>query len=64
MNTLVCKGLKVGMPDAYAVLSKFRLSLDDEQAVMMQNQAAGADPAKTAAAWVQANPAAVKAWFG
>ncbi len=64
VNTVARKGLKSDMPDVYAVLAKFRLSLDDEQAVMMQNQAAGTDPAKTAEAWVQANPALVKAWMG
>ena len=64
VNTVARKGLKAEMPDVYAVLSKFRLSLDDEQAVMMQNQAAGTDPAKTAAAWVQANQPVVKTWVG
>ena len=64
VNTVARKGLKADMPDVYAVLSKFRLSLDDEQAVMMQNQAAGTDPAKTAAAWVQANQPVVKTWIG
>ncbi len=64
VNTVARKGLKADMPDVYAVLTKFRLSLDDEQAVMMQNQAAGTDPAKTAAAWVQANQPVVKTWMG
>ena len=64
VNTVARKGLKADMPDVYAVLSRFKLSLDDEQTVMMQNQAAGTDPAKTAAAWVQANPAVVKTWVG
>ena len=64
VNTVARKGLKADMPDVHAVLSRFKLSLDEEQAVMMQNQAAGADPAKTAAAWGQANPAVVKGWAG
>lgn len=64
VNTVARKGLKADMPDVHAVLTRFKLSLDDEQAVMMQNQAAGADPAKTAAAWVQANQAVVKGWAG
>lgn len=62
VNTVARKGLKADMPDVYAVLTRFKLSLDDEQAVMMQNQAAGTDPAKTAAAWVANNPAVVKSW--
>ncbi len=64
VNTVARKGLKTDMPDVYAVLSRFKLSLDDEQALMMQNQAAGTDPAKTATAWVQANPSVVKTWVG
>ncbi|HEY0202561.1 MAG TPA: glycine betaine ABC transporter substrate-binding protein, partial [Acetobacteraceae bacterium] len=64
VNTVARKGLKSDMPDVYAVLSRFKLSLDDEQALMMQNQAAGTDPAKTASAWVQANPGVVKTWAG
>ena len=50
------------MPDVYAVLQKFKLSLDDEQAVMLQNQASGADPVKTAAEWVAKNGSEVKTW--
>ncbi len=64
VNTVARSGLKADMPDVYAVLSRFRLSLDDEQAVMLQNQGRHADPAATAAAWVAANPAVVKAWRG
>ena len=63
VNTVARKGLKADMPDVYAVLTRFKLSLDDEQALMMQNQAAGTDPAKTAAAWVQENQAVVKGWM-
>jgi glycine betaine/proline transport system substrate-binding protein len=62
VNTVARKGLQNDMPDVYAVLKKFRLSLDEEQAVMLKNQESGADPAKTAAAWVQANPSVVKSW--
>ena len=64
VNTVARKGLKADMPEVHAVLGKFRLSLDAEQAVMMQNQAPGTDPVKTAAAWVQANQAIVKGWTG
>ncbi len=62
VNTVARKGLQKDMPDVYAVLKKFHLSLDEEQAVMLKNQASGADPEKTAAAWVQASPSIVKSW--
>lgn len=62
VNTVARKGLEKDMPDVYAVLKKFRLSLDEEQAVMLKNQVSGTDPAKTAAAWVEANPTIVKSW--
>ena len=64
VNTVARRGLQADMPDVYAVLSRFRLSLDDEQAVMLQNQVRHADPAATAAAWVAANASVVKAWRG
>ena len=62
VNTVARRGLKADMPDVYAVLGRFKLTLDDEQALMLQNQAHGADPARTASAWVAANAALVKAW--
>ncbi len=64
VNTVARRGLKTDMPDVYAVLSRFKLTLGDEQALMLQNQARGADPARTATAWVAANAALVKAWRG
>ncbi len=63
VNTVARKGLKTDMPDVYAVLSKFRLSLEAEQALMLKNQESGSDPAKTAASWVKANPSVVKSWM-
>lgn len=62
VNTVARKGLKADMPEAYAILSKFKLSLADEQALMMKNQASGVDPDKTAEAWVRENPDLVKSW--
>ncbi len=62
VNTVARLGLKADMPDVYAVLGRFKLSMQAEQAVMLQNQAHGADPAATAAAWVTANEAIVKSW--
>ena len=64
VNTVARLGLKADMPDVYGVLARFRLSMAAEQAVMLQNQARGADPAATAAAWVAADPATVAAWRG
>lgn len=61
VNTVVRKGLKEDLPDAYKILDNFGLSLDEEQKVMVQNEDGG-DPAKTAAAWVDANAAKVDGW--
>ncbi len=63
VNTVARKGLKQDMPEAYAILSKFKLSLADEQAMMMKNQASGVDPDKTAEAWVKENRDKVKSWM-
>lgn len=62
VNTVARKGLDKDMPEVHAILKKFKLSLDDEQKVMLQNEEKGAKPAETAAAWVKANPDKVKAW--
>ncbi len=62
VNTVARSGLKTDMPEVYAVLTKFKLSLADEQAVMLKNQASGTDPAATAAAWMRENSATVKSW--
>ncbi len=51
------------MPEVYAILSKFKLSLEDEQKVMVWNEEKGAKPAETAARWVKENPDKVKAWL-
>ena len=64
VNTVARLGLKADMPDVYGVLTRFRMTMEAEQAVMLQNQVHGADPAATAAAWVAANAAVVKAWRG
>ena len=64
VNTVARRGLKADMPDVYAVLGRFQLSLNDEQSMMLQNQARRADPAATASAWVAANPGVVSAWRG
>ena len=57
------KDLKKDNPELHAILSKFKLSLEDEQKVMVWNEEKGAKPAETAARWVKENPDKVKAWL-
>ena len=61
--TVARKGLEKEKPELYGILKKFKLTLPEEQAVMLENQAKGADPAETAAAWVKANEGQVKGWL-
>lgn len=63
VNTVARKGLKADMPEVHAILSKFKLSLEDEQKVMLWNEEKGAKPAETAAKWVKENEAKVNAWL-
>lgn len=60
--TMVRKGLKDDMPDAYAFLDKFSWTAADMEAIMNENQN-GADPYESAKAWVAANPEKVNAWL-
>lgn len=62
VNTVVRLGLDKDLPEAYAILDAFSLSLDDEQKVMVWNNEAGADPAATARKWVDENKDKVAAW--
>lgn len=64
VNTVARKGLKQDMPEVYAILSKFKLTLPEEQTVMLENQKSGTDPTKTAAAWVDQHQDQVKSWLG
>jgi glycine betaine/proline transport system substrate-binding protein len=63
VNTVARKGLKKDMPEVYAILTKFKLSLDDEQKVMVWNEEKGAKPAETAARWMKENEAKASAWL-
>ncbi len=63
VNTVARKDLKKDNPELHAILSKFKLSLEDEQKVMVWNEEKGAKPAETAARWVKENPDKVKAWM-
>lgn len=62
VNTVARKGLDKDMPEVYKIMKNFKLSLTDEQKVMVQNEEKGIKPADTAAAWVKANADKVKAW--
>ncbi|MEK0084149.1 glycine betaine ABC transporter substrate-binding protein [Benzoatithermus flavus] len=62
VHTIVRKGLDKDMPEAYAILDKFKISLEDEQAMMVENEEPGANPAETAKRWIAANPEKVAAW--
>jgi glycine betaine/proline transport system substrate-binding protein len=61
--TVARKGLKNEMPEIHKILSKFKLSLEDEQKVMVWNEEKGAKPAETALRWVKENPEKVKEWL-
>jgi glycine betaine/proline transport system substrate-binding protein len=63
VNTVARKDLKKDNPELYSILSKFKLSLDDEQKVMVWNEEKGAKPAETAQRWIKENPDKVKAWL-
>ena len=64
VNTVARKDLKKDMPEVYSILSKFKLSLDDEQKVMTANEEKGSrSPLQTAARWVKENPDKVKVWL-
>jgi glycine betaine/proline transport system substrate-binding protein len=63
VNTVARKDLKKDNPELHAILSKFKLSLEDEQKVMVWNEEKGAKPAETAARWVKENPDKVKVWL-
>lgn len=62
VNTVVRLGLDKDLPEAYAILDAFALSLEDEQKVMVWNNEAGADPAATARKWVDENKDKVAGW--
>jgi len=63
VNNVARKGLARDMPEVHAILTRFKLSLPEEQGLMMQNQASGVDPAKTATEWVSQHPDVVKSWM-
>ncbi|MBB3997682.1 glycine betaine ABC transporter substrate-binding protein [Aureimonas pseudogalii] len=62
VNTVARKDLATEMPEVHKILANFKISLDDEQKLMLQNEEKGADPAANAKAWMAANPNKVAAW--
>ncbi|SHJ96689.1 glycine betaine/proline transport system substrate-binding protein [Aureimonas altamirensis DSM 21988] len=61
VNTVARLDLAEDMPEVHAILKNFKLSLEEEQKVMLENEE-GADPATTAKAWVEANADTVSQW--
>lgn len=59
--TMVRKGLKEDMPNAYKILDQFSWSTEDIEKVML-DMANGMDPAEAAAKWVEENPDKVAEW--
>lgn len=63
IHTVVRKGLKEDMPEVYRILDRFHWTPADMQQVMVWNREDDADPAETAARWVDENPEKVEAWL-
>ncbi len=63
IHTIVRKGLKGDMPEAYAILDRFQWTPEEMQQVMVWNREEGADPAETARRWVKENPEKVQEWL-
>lgn len=63
VNTLARKGLKDDMPEVYTILTKFKLTVKDEEAVMAENEEKGADHKANAAKWIKQNRATVDSWM-
>lgn len=63
VNTIARKGLKEDMPEVYGILTKFKLTIKAEEAMMAENEEKGAKPSETAAKWIKANRATVDGWL-
>lgn len=61
INTIVRKGLKEDMPEAYKILDNFYWEPADSEKVMMEITE-GADPEETARKWVDENQDMVSKW--
>jgi glycine betaine/proline transport system substrate-binding protein len=62
ISTVVHKGLKDEMPQAYAILDNFHWTPDQMGEVMLMNQKDGSDPYENAKKWVDEHPDVVAEW--
>ncbi|MCK0768653.1 glycine betaine ABC transporter substrate-binding protein [Chromohalobacter canadensis] len=62
INTVVRKGLKDDMPEAYAILDNFEWTPEQMGEVMLMNQEEDSDPYENAKKWVDENPEVVDEW--
>ncbi|MGM8930930.1 glycine betaine ABC transporter substrate-binding protein [Salinicola halophyticus] len=62
ISTVVHKGLKDEMPQAYAILDNFNWTPDQMGEVMLMNQKDGSDPYENAKKWVDEHPDVVAEW--
>ncbi|KFF49179.1 glycine/betaine ABC transporter substrate-binding protein [Gammaproteobacteria bacterium MFB021] len=62
IDTVVHKGLKERMPQAYAILDNFYWTPEQMSEVMLMNQEPGSDPYANAKKWVSEHPELVKKW--
>lgn len=63
IHTIVRKGLKEDMPEAYAILSNFNWTPEDMGEVMLMIEEPGSDPYKSAKKWVDEHPELVNQWL-
>ncbi|KAA0968465.1 glycine betaine ABC transporter substrate-binding protein [Aureimonas fodinaquatilis] len=63
VNTVARKDLATEMPEVHAILKNFKLTLEDEQKLMLENEE-GKNPAESAREWVAANPDIIAQWTG
>jgi len=62
IHTIVRKGLKEDLPEAYAVLDNFSWTPDQMAGLMVMNQERRADPYKNAKRWMKENADVVAGW--
>ncbi|HEX7382432.1 MAG TPA: glycine betaine ABC transporter substrate-binding protein [Nevskiaceae bacterium] len=64
VDTLVRKGLKKDMPQAWAILNRFHRTDKDTDAIMDAGERKGASIHEAAKKWVEAHPQQVNEWLG
>ncbi|ODC03408.1 glycine/betaine ABC transporter substrate-binding protein [Terasakiispira papahanaumokuakeensis] len=63
IHTIVRKGLKDDMPEAYRILDNFYWTPEEMAEVMVMNQVDGSDPYENAQKWLADHPERVKEWL-